>query len=61
MWCKKCNLETNDAECPVCGTATVEDVPVEIYWCDNCFIPSFIFRNNKGWRNILSSLACAFR
>lgn len=39
MWCKKCNLETNDSICPVCGTETVEDLPVEIYWCENCKIP----------------------
>ena len=43
MWCKKCNFETNDAECPVCGTATVEDIPVEIYWCNNCHIPIINF------------------
>ena len=43
MWCKKCNSETHDAVCPVCGTATVEDVPVEIYWCDNCRIPIINF------------------
>lgn len=39
MWCKQCNLETNEEKCPVCGTATVEDLPVEIFWCDNCNIP----------------------
>lgn len=39
MWCKKCNLETNDNVCPVCGTNTVEDLPIEVYWCKNCRIP----------------------
>ena len=39
MWCKSCNLETNDTVCPVCGSKTVEDTPVEIYWCDECKIP----------------------
>lgn len=39
MWCKNCNLETNEAHCPVCGNETVEDVPVEIFWCKNCLIP----------------------
>ncbi|MBO4888564.1 MAG: phosphoadenosine phosphosulfate reductase family protein [Firmicutes bacterium] len=39
MWCKKCNIETNEAFCPVCGSETVEDTPIEIYWCDNCKIP----------------------
>ena len=39
MWCKNCNLETNNVVCPVCGSKTVEDTPVEIYWCDSCEIP----------------------
>ncbi|MPM30928.1 hypothetical protein SDC9_77481 [bioreactor metagenome] len=39
MWCKKCNLVTNEDFCPVCGSETVEDLPVEIYWCSNCAVP----------------------
>ena len=39
MWCKKCNLETNERVCPVCGAETAEDLPVEVYWCDSCRIP----------------------
>lgn len=39
MWCKNCNLETNELKCPVCGNVTIEDLPVEIYWCDHCKIP----------------------
>lgn len=39
MWCKNCNIETNDAICPVCGAQTTEDLPVEVYWCDSCNIP----------------------
>lgn len=39
MWCKKCNLETNESVCPVCGAETVEDTPVEIYWCNDCAVP----------------------
>ena len=39
MWCKYCNMETNDKRCPVCGCETVEDIPIEIYWCSNCAIP----------------------
>ena len=39
MWCKKCNRETNDAVCEICGTKTEEDIPYEIYWCDECRIP----------------------
>ena len=39
MWCKNCNLETNESLCPVCGADTVDDVPVEVYWCKDCAIP----------------------
>jgi len=43
VWCRKCNLETNDPHCPVCGEETAEDVPVEIYWCKECAIPLIHF------------------
>ena len=39
VWCKNCNIETNASECPVCGSPTVADLPVEIFWCDSCGIP----------------------
>lgn len=39
MWCKKCNIETNAKVCPVCGEATVEDLPIEVFWCEQCLIP----------------------
>lgn len=39
MWCTQCNIETNESVCPVCGSKTVEDLPVEVFWCDNCCIP----------------------
>ena len=39
MWCKQCNLETNESVCPVCGKKTVDDIPIEIYWCESCKIP----------------------
>lgn len=39
MWCRNCNIETNEKCCPVCGEATIEDIPVEIYWCNDCNIP----------------------
>lgn len=32
MWCNKCNIETNDSVCPLCGSKTVEDLPVEIFF-----------------------------
>lgn len=39
MWCKNCNIETNENMCPVCGTETIEDIPTEIYWCESCKVP----------------------
>lgn len=39
MWCKNCNIETNEDMCPICGETTVEDIPVEVYWCEECKIP----------------------
>lgn len=39
MWCTQCNIETNDIVCPICGAITIEDLPVEVYWCNNCCVP----------------------
>lgn len=48
MWCKNCNIETNDSICPVCGAETAEDLPVEVYWCDRCNIPLIHTANQIG-------------
>ena len=39
MWCKFCNIETNESACPICGKQTSEDIPIEVYWCDSCKVP----------------------
>lgn len=39
MWCKNCNIETNEKICPICGEESVEDLPVEVYWCSHCKTP----------------------
>ena len=39
MWCRRCNMETNGKVCPVCGTETIEDLPTEIFWCNECRSP----------------------
>lgn len=39
MWCKNCNRETNSAICEQCGKETEEDIPYEMYWCDECRVP----------------------
>ena len=39
MWCKNCNIETNEEKCPVCGSITIEDLPTKVYWCKKCKTP----------------------
>lgn len=39
MWCRDCNIETNEKTCPICGRVTKEDTPIEIMWCSECRIP----------------------
>lgn len=39
MWCRNCNIETNEKNCPICGQFTEEDTPVEIMWCGECNVP----------------------
>ena len=50
MWCGNCNIETNADTCPVCGEATVEDLPVEIRWCSHCKVPviNTVSQSDKG-------------
>lgn len=38
-------METNEKKCPVCGNQTEEDVPVEVYWCNDCAVPLIHFSN----------------
>lgn len=53
MWCKTCNIETNDTTCPICGAVTVEDIPTEIYWCSHCQTP-IIQKENQSDKGICS-------
>lgn len=39
MWCRNCNIELKEKKCPICGSDTVEDIPVEIAWCGECRVP----------------------
>lgn len=39
MWCKSCNRETSKDICEYCGSVTEEDIPHEVYWCDDCKVP----------------------
>ncbi|MBO8461534.1 MAG: phosphoadenosine phosphosulfate reductase family protein [Firmicutes bacterium] len=50
MWCKTCNIETNEEYCPICNSKTVEDIPAKIYWCPDCKIPIIQdeVQSNKG-------------
>ena len=48
MWCKNCNIETNEEKCPICGEETVEDYPTEVYWCEKCKVP-VMQAVNQAW------------
>ena len=50
MWCRICNIELKDKKCPICGSDTVEEVPVEIAWCNKCRVPVLqaVSRADKG-------------
>ena len=50
MWCRNCNIETNERICPICGETTAEDRPIEIYWCKHCDTPIIQYSNqiDKG-------------
>lgn len=39
MWCKKCNRETDEKICSICGSDTEDDIPYEVYWCEHCKVP----------------------
>ena len=46
MWCKDCSQETNNAKCELCGRITEQEIPIEIYWCDECKTPIIRAANN---------------
>ncbi len=50
MWCKSCNIETDENICPICGDATAADTPIEVFWCKNCNVPVINLTNqiDKG-------------
>lgn len=39
MWCKNCYRETNSKICELCGSAADQEIPVLIYWCNECKTP----------------------
>ena len=46
MWCKDCGRETENEKCELCGCSTEQDIPVEIFWCDECKTPIIRLTNN---------------
>lgn len=48
MWCKNCNREAFDYICDVCGSVTEQDIPIEIYWCNDCQVPIINTANELG-------------
>lgn len=47
MWCRDCNIETNEKTCPICGRITEEDTPIEVMWCNACRIPIICALNTQ--------------
>lgn len=37
--CKKCDIDVNHSECPVCGERT--EVRSELFWCSSCDVPTY--------------------
>ena len=48
MWCRNCNIETNEKNCPVCGRITEQDTPVDVLWCNDCGIPIIQLANSPS-------------
>ena len=48
MWCRNCNIETNEKNCPVCGRITEQDTPADVLWCNNCGIPVIQLANSPS-------------
>lgn len=48
MWCRNCNIETNEKKCPVCGRITEQDTPADVLWCNNCGIPVIQLANSPS-------------
>ncbi len=45
MWCKKCKRETIYDKCEICNEITENDIPVLVYWCENCKTPLIKLEN----------------
>jgi len=39
LWCSRCNIETDEAKCTLCGQATRDDASCEVFWCSDCLTP----------------------
>lgn len=46
MWCKSCCRETQSDVCEICGDATVDEIPSEVYWCPHCKVPLIKSQNS---------------
>lgn len=46
MWCEKCSRETEKEKCELCGSITIVDIPLEIYWCPECKVPLIKYAND---------------
>ena len=46
MWCKTCSRETNNEKCEYCDNITEQDIPLEVFWCNECNAPIIRYAND---------------
>ncbi|GHV31397.1 phosphoadenosine phosphosulfate reductase [Synergistales bacterium] len=46
MWCKNCHRETIKEKCELCGAEAEREIPLEVYWCNDCKLPIIKYANN---------------
>ncbi len=46
MWCSNCCRETHNEKCEYCESLTEHDIPLEIFWCEDCNVPIIKYAND---------------
>ncbi len=48
MWCKFCNIETEELVCNTCGNPTTNEVEHLVYYCKDCNVPIISKQNSDS-------------
>jgi phosphoadenosine phosphosulfate reductase len=51
VWCQDCRRETENEKCELCGHVAEQDIPIEIFWCDECKTPIIRLANSIDKNN----------